>query len=322
MSGVEQRRRVLRAGVVGGAALVVAPRLALRAMADGLAPAHGVWSVVARGDELLGLLMGADGPEVRTLVAGDDGILRSGSRQGGGAPLGSIALGLGPQGALVLGSAVETLALPTADPGLRLDGLLGVLGGEPDPPGPGLATPLRVVASLHDLVGRVLGAGGDELLTARLGGWTVHQHGTDDEADHLDRVTLRRDGRPVATLTDLGHAGTATLGGPPSSPVMAVDDGNGLVRVVDAASGREVAPLDASAPLAVVGTATGPVAVAVTDGRTSARAWRDGAWRLARPVTDPGGSSGDLDVLPVTGVAAVVVASTGGLRLVPLEGAA
>lgn len=305
--------------MVGAGVITVAPRVALRAIADGAVRTDGVWSVAEdpASGRMVALIGTGAGPVVRELEESRDGLVRM------GAPIG-VSLG-----------GVDAIAITIAD---RRFGLLGtersvrrprpqrppaptvfdpLLADEPDPPSASIA------ADPHDPVGvRVDIAGGTVaatpgigLVTAALGSWSIRQHGTDDEADHLSELTADRHGRPAFTIGGLDQAGLATVAGTETAPVLSVADGRGAIRVLPLGGGS--APDLADRPSTIVTRTGSSVVAADVDGAGRLIvAELDGAgWAPWRTVP---GLQGITSLLPITGSHQVLATvSRGTVRIDP-----
>lgn len=267
-------------------------------------------------------LAGAEGgPVVHRLLVDDDDRVQLGPRLETVAGLGTIAIGRQGSVPVVLGSAVRT-GVPVVDTGAALlEDLLedvdGILADEPDGP-LDVATPHRLVSTVDDFAGVARPSVAHGLLTAVLGPWSVHQHGLDEEADHLSMLTVRHHERELLAVDDLGQAAVAQLGGEEVAPVVAVADGTGRLRVLLPATRHEAPPLEDLPTSAVVGSADGPIATrSDARGRLVVSRLRDGRWEPDHTVD---GVRGPTDVLPVAGEAAVLAADAAGVHLVRVGG--
>ena len=285
------RRRLLGAGVVGAGALLVAPRRSLVAVAQGLDRPVGLWSVVTdpRSGALVGLLDAGQGPEVRRLEVDDRGSVRVGPRLLDTVDLEPIAVGADGH-PVVLGSRAAPPAA-SRPPDSTDASVRALLDAEPFGPALGIDGPVSPLgpraATILDLA-----TGGQRavpthgLVSAASGAWTIHQHGPDDEADHLPMLTVALGGDRRVLFDDLGLAGVAQLSGPPAAPVVAVADGTGGVRVRRLPGGPDATLAD---DLSVAVTATDHDVFATRRGPDGSLVIDrlDGAgWRAHRVIAD------------------------------------
>ena len=316
------RRRLLGAGVVGASAVLVAPRRSLLAVAQGLDRPIGLWSVVTDPSDggLVGLLDAGQGPVVRRLEVDEAGAVRVGARLLDVVGVEPIALGV-QRHPVVLGSrsappASASRSVPDpADAAVR-----ALLDAEPFGPASRTGTsaaPLgpRVATVLDVATGTPLAAPTHGLVTAVSGGWTIRQHGPDDEADHLPMLSVAGGSDHRVAFDDLGLAGVAQLSGPLAAPVLAVADGTGRVRVRRLPGGPDAAVADDPC-VAVTATAheifatrRGPEGSLVID-----RLDRTG-WAASQVIPD---SEAATAAIAVGGAAAFVVTGPTLARLVPV----
>lgn len=314
------RRRLLRAGVIGAGLLTVAPQVALRAVADGFGPATGLWAAVSdpAAGRLFGLVGTDAGPVVHHLAVARDGTVRLGPMLSGPATIAgfdAISLALVDPAPALLGADIVGPTAPA--PGFATNAVDHILAGEPDPPGPATSAPIgRPVAAMRDAVsGSPLGvrdrAG---FATARLGHWSVRQHGPDDEADHLSMLTVSHAGEAVTVLDGLVDAAPATLAGAVDAPVLTVADGAGAVRVIPLGLTQSAPPLADHPTTAVTRVRDAVVASAVdADGRLLLRTLAGGRWSQSRAVS---GTAGITAVLAIAGTRRLLVTGPDGAALV------
>ena len=318
------RRRLLGAGVVGAGALLVAPRRSLMAVAQGLDRPVGLWSVATDpgSGALVGLLDAGQGPEVRRLEVDDGWSLRVGLRLVDAAGLEPIAVGA-DRHAVVLGSRpAPPAAAPRPAPDTPDASVRALLDAEPFGPArwiDGSISPLgpRAATIVDVATGRQRAVPIRGLASAASGAWTVHQHGPDDEADHLPMLTVALGGDRQVLFDDLGLAGVAQLSGPPAAPVLAVADGTGGVRVRRLPGGPDTALADDPSVAVtatdhdVFATRRGPDGGLVIDRL-------DGAgWRADRVIADTEVATA---VVAVGGASAFVVTGPTMARLVSVGG--
>lgn len=339
------RRRLLGAGIAGTGVALVAPRLVLDAIASDSAPPEGL--VAAAVDvptgKLVGLLTTADGAAVHTLHVGATGAAATpvqvgrrlrrftiGDLDAVGHHDVPVALHADAGGVAVL--AVERLvdAAAPARSGDPVDRLVRtVLDAEPGSPltlrtdrdatNTAIA-PVRI--GLDRSRSRIAPHG---VVAGSIGAWIVRQHGPDDEADHLDTLTVTHAGRRLVSLGGLDHTAAATLGGHATDAVVTLSGSdqarflrlrNGAVAELPALElpaldlPAQQAPAGAGGPsiAATVAGATPMVAI-VDDGGVSVRALVGARWQTVGAPSVPGARA----VTPIAGAAAVLVDTPDGL---------
>lgn len=321
------RRSFVAAGAVGLGSLALRPR---RTVADVLDPsATGLWGAARTGQGLVALwssggrpavvqLSGRGPVEVTSLVAAPALSLPASIAAGGA----TTVLGADAQ-VSTRRHEVRTGHLPPS--------VQAALANEPDGPLSLDGLEVHVVSPSTPAARTLDGSDADVPMPAVAGGiataafldgpaaWVALQHPPSAEGDHCTGLLVRAGDRTALAVDGLGAAGPASLVGASASPLVAVADGDGRLRVWRL--GDEVVELPSPGPgddVAVHVADDHPVAVLVSDAGAVLLALGSDGWEVVRDVA---GTEGSARVLAVSGgVPEFLVEVPDGVVLVDGEG--